>query len=104
MNSTDKQYYEVYLYNELSKSKQILITSYIASILMYNLYSSYVNSKNKLIKYRNNELSEIKNEWHAVKFGASEKFISRFLKSLIWPITLCSDIIPAVVLALNPKK
>jgi hypothetical protein len=81
-------------------------------VIVYNTIRTYKDSKKKLIKYRNNKLSDyekkyfIKNEWDAVKYGANENFRSRICESIIWPIMpliIISDIIPFLVLQLNKE-
>ena len=89
-----------YTYND------ILIGTYWYGIIIYDIVLIYNNSKNKLKKYKNNELnisesSLIKNEWDAAKYGASEFFATNLLESFLWPFNLLSNILPYIVLKLN---
>jgi hypothetical protein len=82
---------------------------YVGGILTYNAFESYNNSKMYLEKYRaddltNNEKEEVKNEWDAVKFGANHDAFERFFNSLIFPITITTNIIPMIVLMINKKN
>lgn len=80
---------------------------YVGSLIVYNIGATYIDSTNFLKKYRNGEVStynNIKNDWEAVKYGASENFWSRLVDSIVWPVSLCSNIIPYIVLSMNPKK
>ncbi len=90
--------------------------AYVSCLFGYNLIGSYMNAKNFLNKYRSGELAElkkssqisqlhidmIKSDWDAVKFGAKYNAFERLFDSIIWPIRLTEDIIPSIVLALNP--
>ena len=79
---------------------------YVGSILLYNISSSYIDAKMALQMFRENKLDEpsVKNEWDAVKYGANMNLGERFWNSILWPITVANNIVPWVVLAMNPKK
>jgi hypothetical protein len=94
-----------------SLSKPIVFSSYIyvGGIISYNSAYAYVDSKNKLMKFRKNELNEhekkyINDEWSAVKHGAEEYSLDRFCCSLIWPVRICSHFVPSIVLMINKEK
>jgi hypothetical protein len=60
------------------------------------------------IEYRQHKLMQfeknvVKSDWDAVKYGASVKCLERFWDSILWPITLTNNIIPFLVLTLNPQ-
>lgn len=82
---------------------------YLGSLLVYNTATTYQDSKEYLMRYRRKQLnneyerSYIKDDWHAVKYGAWHNFRGRFFRSLIWPLTSIADFIPAVVLYMNPN-
>jgi len=89
---------------------------YFGSLLSWNTYFTYMDSKKCLKLFRNNKLKElaeegiaisqrdnIKTEWDAVKFGATMKSFERLWDSIWWPLTAIQNIIPAVVLFLNKK-
>lgn len=82
--------------------------AYVSCIFGYNVIGSYASAKDYLKKYRSGELanssyaSEIKSDWDAVKFGPKYNAFERLFDSIIWPIRLTEDIIPSIVLALNP--
>lgn len=108
------------LNNQLAKMRCIpsehglAVLSYLSGLIAYNVVGAYIDAKDILNKYREGKLEEtgmckfdvvnIKSEWHAVKYGANANSISRFFDSLIWPVSTATDIVPAVVLFLNPKK
>lgn len=86
---------------------------YISCLLGYNMFGTYFDSKIYLLKYREGNLHEIgvnskqiddiRNDWDAVKYGATNNALDRLWDSLVWPITSITNIVPAVVLALNPR-
>ncbi len=85
---------------------------YISCLLGYNIFGTYVDSKIYLRKYREGRLRDLdlnginedkfKNDWEVVKFGASVNTLPRLWDSLVWPITSITNIVPAIVLLLNP--
>ena len=85
---------------------------YFSFSIGYCAQGSYSDSKKYLSMYRNNELNEsdnyavtkIKSEWDAVKYGAYVNFGERLWSSLIWPYSISTNIVPIIVLMLNPKK
>ena len=79
---------------------------YIGALFSYNAIYAYYDSKQKLLEYRNDglylrEKNIIKNEWEAVKYGASQYFLERLFNSIIWPINIISYTIPFLVLTFN---
>lgn len=86
---------------------QLSIYVYLGILLLYNVIGAWYDAKNKLIQYRehkldNYEKKEIKDEWCAVKYGANYNFTERFFNSIIWPVKTITNIIPFMVLQLNP--
>jgi hypothetical protein len=83
---------------------------YATGLFGYNIFGTYVDSKIILKKYRENNLHElgifrddIRSDWQAVKYGANYYAINRLWNSIIWPITSITNIIPEIVLLLNPS-
>lgn len=104
-----------FLVNFKELPRYIKVSSiYFSCIFGYNVCGSYIDSKNHLEKYREGKLKDliysdydidnIKTDWDAVKYGANVNFFDRFLNSLIWPITTIDNMVPCIVLALNPSK
>lgn len=90
----------------LSKPVRFTSYAYVSMLISYNIISTYSDAKKKLIAFRNNKLTrneqlDIYDEWSAVKYGAEEFYIPRFCNSLIWPIKVCANVIPSVVLFMN---
>jgi len=93
---------------ELPKPVSYTCISYFGFLLLYNVSGSYVNAKQYLKKYRENELLPnerdiMKSEWEAVKYGAHVNYYKLLWDSIIWPVTLTNNIIPFLVLTLNSK-
>jgi len=89
--------------------KHTIVKIYIGSLLLYYCIGAWFNAKNKLIQYRENKLDffekeHIKDEWSAVKYGAYHNFIERIYESLFWPVKIITNIIPFMVLQLNPPS
>ena len=85
-------------YKELPKSIRYTTCIYIGTLLSYNAICTYFDSKDKLLDYKNDNLDNyqkqvIKNEWDAVKYGASEYSWNRLFNSILWPVSIITDII-----------
>jgi hypothetical protein len=93
-------------YKQLPQPIKLSSIVYLSCLLGYNLFGTYNDSKIYLDKYRKGELEkkDLKSDWDAVKYGANYNFLERLFESLIWPVTTINNIIPAIVLALNPPK
>lgn len=88
---------------------------YLSGFLICNFSYSYSDAKKKLDEFRKKNYSEyldvkdkqdakyLDSQWSAVKYGAYQNFNSNFLYSLIWPLTMISDIVPYLVLKMNKK-
>lgn len=100
-------------FKELPSPVRTTTIVYISCLLNYNIFGTYVDSKIYLQKYREGklhelgingrQLDEIRNDWDAVKYGAKANALNRLWDSLVWPITSITNIVPAIVLVLNPR-
>lgn len=98
--------YTIY-FKQLPRPIQLSTYVYVGSLLLYNAVGAWYDAKNKLIQYRKNNLTpyeknNIKDEWSAVKYGANENSAERFFNSIIWPVKTITNLIPFMVLQLNP--
>jgi hypothetical protein len=98
--------YTIY-FKQLPRPIQLSTYVYFGSLLLYNGIGAWYDAKNKLIQYRENKLNEyekneIKDEWSAVKYGSNSNFSERFFNSIIWPVKTITNLIPFMVLQLNP--
>lgn len=86
-----------------------LFSVYCAIALSYNTIGTYSNSKDYLVKFRTQQLTHalerdaIRNDWDAVCFGAQKNAGQRLWDSIIWPVSTIKNVVPAVVLLLNPN-
>jgi len=95
-------------WSNLSMRSKILIFGYVFGGSVNMFYNTYNNGKIALLEYRKNPSSikfnglTVTSEWAAVSFGCKRHSFENFLNSLIWPQTIFSNIMPTIVLALNP--
>ena len=104
----------VIIFRELSQPIQLSTIVYFTCLLGYNIYGTYSDSKTYLDKFRegklkqlekyDNRVNNIKTDWDAVKCGANSCCFERLWYSIIWPITCITNIVPAIVITLNPPK
>lgn len=108
----------VFVNNIYPKSLTYAFMGYFMGVISYNIVSIYNDAKDVLICFRNNQLDKIdfihsqfdkkylqekvKDDWSAVKYGAGYRSLARLWDSIIWPFTVLSNAIPALVLKLNP--
>lgn len=94
--------------NEVSSPLKISTIIYFSFLLGYNIVGTYQDSKKYLENYRQGKLKTksdlIKSDLDAVVYGANINRGERLWNSIIWPITVIKNIIPSIVLALNPPK
>lgn len=100
------------IFKQLPKPVRYTSIVYMAGIFTYNVVGSYYDSKDFLLKFRQNRLGDlglsesetryITTDWDAVRIGAKWNAYGRLWNSIIWPISSISKIVPSVVLALNP--
>ncbi len=104
----------VVIFKELPKPVKLSSALYVTCILGYNIYGTYSDSKTYLDKFREGKLEDlgisdyqknhIKTDWDAVKYGANSRCLERLWDSIVWPITSIKNLVPAIVLMLNPPK
>jgi len=83
---------------------------YLGVALGYNFINAYVDAEQSLIEYRNgvtarkgiNGHVNLKSEWEAVKYGASDNSLKRLWDSMTWPFSIAENIMPWIVLKLTP--
>lgn len=100
--------------NKLPQPVKISSIVYIGCLICYNTYGTYDDSTIYLNKYRegkltdlieyDSEINSIKTDLDAAKYGANINFLERLWYSIVWPIILIQNTVPAIVLGLNPKK
>ena len=97
-----------------------IVGTYLIGSFSYTHIMTYSDAKCFLTNYRNNTLDDIyfviysyekerlkdniKNDWDAVRLGGNYRVVEHCFHSIIWPITILSDAIPALVLKLNPPE
>ncbi len=96
-------------FRELPKPVKVSFIIYLNCLLGYNMYGTYTDSKKYLEKFREGKIKEfekndIKTDWDAVKYGAKSRYFERLWDSIVWPITSINNIVPALVLSLNPPS
>lgn len=93
---------------QLPKPVSYCGTIYLSCLLGYNGVASYMSAKRHLEMFRGDELKTLKppinTEWEAVKYGAYVNSGERLWNSIVWPVKLIENLVPWLVLTLNPKK
>ena len=101
---------------QLPAPTRITTIMYLSCLLGYNIIGTYADSTTYLNKYRleqqslnkkecvGSEWSAVKSDWEAVKYGANHHLWERLFASIVWPITTIKNIVPSIVLMLNPPQ
>lgn len=93
----------VVYFNQLPKPVKYSTIAYLGTLVLYNGISTYMNSKETLKSHRQKVHKKyFVSDWDAVKYGAQENFGKRLVDSILWPVTSIQNLIPYVVLKLNP--
>lgn len=94
-------------WDRLSIRTRACIASYLTVLFGHYSYLIYEDGKTRLINYRNtskthNDISGLYSEWDAVKLGCNTRPGLRFVESLVFPYTVVTNLMPRMVLWLNP--
>lgn len=98
-------------WSKLSRSQKWIAGTYLAGCATYGFMKSYNGGKSELLAYRHylenksayKHPSQHTTEWDAVYYGSTHDVGKIFVESLLWPSSITSQIVPAVVLAMNPN-
>jgi len=90
-------------FKHLSPRTKIFFGVYAGLVFAHNTFTNYNIGKIALLDYRNDN-GRTKSEFETVKDAVCEGSFSRLLSSFVFPYTLVSDVMPGVVLYLNPKQ
>lgn len=116
-------------FNSLPQPIKMTTYAYIGGLLSYNALTAYTDSKKALNVYHSKHYPEFKDkyngefnyeqvsqeryykqlktcttDWEAAKLGASYFKWTRLWNSIVFPVTMVSDIVPSIVIALHGKK
>ena len=85
------------------------ITTYLRGIVVYNAIYTF-NDSNKMLKlYNSNNLNKdeeeiVKDKMSAVKYGCDKNFETRIVKSITWPILLCTEMTKILVFIIDDSE
>jgi hypothetical protein len=124
-----KQLPAVVYFKSLPQPIKMTTYAYVSGLLSYNVGTAYMDSKKALNMYNSKTVPHIQdkyngeynyqednqriyyeklkicnNDWEAAKLGASYFKWERLWSSIVFPITIVSDIVPSIVVALHGKK
>ncbi len=89
---------------ELSDPKKIGLAIYSTCAVLGFLFATYNDGKEELGKRRNDRQKMPKNgDWIGIKNACVGNMFWNFFESVIFPYTVASNIMPKVVLLLNPE-
>ena len=105
---------------QLPAPTRVTTIVYLSCFLGYNVIGTYVDSRRCLHKHRLELQSlnkapsvfsegdpgwnSVKTAWDAVKYGANYNIWDRLWGSIWWPITTIANVVPAIVLIMNPPN
>ena len=124
-----KQLPPIVYFKSLPPPIKVSTYAYVTGLLSYNVGKAYLDSKKALELYHSkqyttcpekydgsfnyelnaeemyhNQLKKCSNDWEAAKLGASYFKWERWCDSIVFPITIVSEIVPSIVVALHGKK
>lgn len=124
-----KQLPPIVYFKRLPQPIKVSTYVYVSGLLAYNVATAYRDSKSALTMYHSKHYPTFKdkyngeynyqednqkkyyeklktctNDWDAAKVGASYFKWERLWDSIVFPITIVSDIVPSIVVSLHGKK
>jgi len=86
-----------------TRPSNIFFSLYLGGIITYNIFTIYSNGSEQLLEYRKTH-ETFKNETESIIVGIQKKWFDNLLLSIFWPFRLPFQIVPMVILNLNPEK
>jgi len=86
-----------------TRPNNIFFSLYLGGIITYNIFTIYSNGSEQLLEYRKTH-ETFKNETESIIVGIQKKWFDNLLLSIFWPFRLPFQIVPMVILNLNPEK
>lgn len=96
-------------WSTMSRNQKLGLGVFVSGGVGYNMFHTYNSGKEELFRHR----SEMKNtrlgnkkyetEWDAVYAGCTKDSWTVFYKSLIWPVSIASQVVPSMVMWLNKE-
>ena len=86
-----------------TKSCGAFFTLYLGGIISYNMFTIFTNGSEQLMEYRKTKQS-FNNEIESIIVGIQKKWIDNLFLSMFWPLRLPFQLVPMVILSLNPEK
>lgn len=93
-------------WQQLGRRSKIFLLVYGAGALLNFSFDTYNGGLQSLIEHRKrinqSQTPRFETEWEAVRAGCARGSFERFWRGIFWPGSLASNVMPAVVLRLNP--
>lgn len=86
-----------------TRSSNIFFTLYIGGLISYNMFTIYSNGSEQLMEYRKTK-QIFNNEIESIIVGIQKKWIDNLFLSIFWPLRLPFQLVPMVILNLNPDR
>ena len=126
-----KQLPPLLYFKSLPQPIKVSTYAYLSGLVSYNVGQTFMDSKKALNMYNSktiphphiqdkyngeynyqednqrmyyDKLKKCSNDWEATKLGASYFYWERLWNSIVFPVTIMSDIVPTIVVSLHGKK
>ena len=91
-------------WSKMGTGMKVFLGTYFSLFTSSYIFSTYSDGKENLLLFREGKLdSSILTDWQAAKLGCKKNVWRNFVESVIFPYTLFSNVMPSIVLKLNPK-
>ncbi len=92
-------------WTELSKTKKIGLGVYALCAAFGFMFATYNDGRDELIKRRDcrDVYPKIK-DWDGVKYACTSNIFTNLFESIVFPFTFASNIMPKIVIWLNPEN
>jgi hypothetical protein len=89
-------------FSRLSSAQKQALGLYFAGAVLFNVSQTFNNGQESLVQHRTHkDRSKFASDWEAVYAGCQKDGFSIFWRSLIWPVSIASQVVPSLVLFLN---
>lgn len=89
-------------WSKMSSTQKQTLVVFAGGAVSYNLFQTYNNGKESLLQFRSGkDRAAFRTEWEAVHSGCRKDSLQIFWRSLMWPVSITSQIVPTAVLWLN---
>jgi hypothetical protein len=92
-------------FSRLSLAQKQALGLYTTGAVVFNISQTFNNGQEALTQHRTQKgRSQYATDWEAAYAGCRKDSFSIFWRSLLWPVSIASQVVPSLVLFMNKGK